>query len=92
MDEQDVKDWVYGWDGGYFGEMPLISAHLSRTLGWVVGANGGCEGGFGGDIGGFGGRLRGFGGAPFGSSVFGCGDWDGWRDRFEALVNHGKDG
>ncbi len=28
MDEQDVKDWVYGWDGGYFGEIPLIPAHF----------------------------------------------------------------
>ena len=59
---------------------PLISVHLSRALGWVVGANGGGEGGFGGDIGGFGGRVKGFGRAVSWSSVFGCGHWDGSGD------------
>ena len=59
---------------------PLISVHLSRALGWDLGVNGGGEGGFGGDIHGFGGHLRGFGGAAMGSSVFGCGLWDGSRD------------
>ena len=40
---------------------PLISVHLSRTLGQVVAVNGGGLAGFGGDIGGFGGRVSGFG-------------------------------
>ena len=59
---------------------PLISVHLSRAGMRDVGANGGGLGGFGGDIGGFGGRLRGFGVAALGSSVFGCGRWDGSGD------------
>ncbi len=64
MDVQDVKDWVYGWDGGDFSEIPLISAHF-RSFEQGVGVGCGGKwwrfGGFGGDIGGFGGRLRGFG-------------------------------
>ena len=27
-DKRDGEDWVYGWDSGYFGENPLISAHF----------------------------------------------------------------
>ena len=82
MDERDKRDWVYGWEVEIFGKsrsFPLISVHLSRALGWVVGANGGGLGGFGGDIRGFGGPVRGFVGAEFGSSGFGCGHWDGSR-------------
>ena len=52
---------------------PLISVHLSRTLGWVVGANGGGEGGFGGDIGDFGGPVRAFGRASLGILDVGIG-------------------
>ena len=76
------------WDWGGMVEIlaksrsfPLISVYLSRALGWVVGVNGGGLGGFGGDIGGFGGRdERDLGERMFGSSVFGCGHWDGSRD------------
>ncbi len=28
MDKGDGQDWVYGWDGGDFGEIPLVSAHF----------------------------------------------------------------
>ena len=45
-----------------------------------MGVNGGGEGGFGGDMHSFGGLMGGFGRAALGSSVFGCGDGDGWRD------------
>ncbi len=60
----------------YWGEMveifgksrsfPLVSAHLSRAVRWVVGLDGGGEGGFGGDNHGFGGPVSGFGEAAFG--------------------------
>ncbi len=89
--------WTGLWIGigrrGFFGKsrsFPLISVHLSRTLGWDLGVNGGGLSGFGGDIGGFGGPVRGFGAGPLGSSVFGCGRCDGsggWRrDGFGVSV------
>ena len=79
-----------------FRSYPLISVHLSRALGWLVGVNGGGEGGFGGDMGGFDGQVRGFERAAVWRGVLGRWHWDGSRggggDRFEAVVNHGKEG
>ena len=74
----------------YWGEMveifgkscsfPLVSAHLSRAVGWVVGLDGGGEGGFGGDNHGFGGPVSGFG-----EAAFRVGEWTGlgWGDGLD---------
>ena len=79
MDEQDGRGGM-GW--GKIAKIlsfPLTSVHLSRAVGWLVGRNGGGEGGFGGDMGGFGGQVRGFGGAAFGRGVLGRWHWDDSR-------------
>ena len=58
MDEQDGRDWGLEWDVGapyqVRGDVilsktrsfPLISCHLSRAVGWLVGVNGGELSGF----------------------------------------------